>query len=165
MGRDDVPIDPGVDDPAYPSSIFNGRRISSMGGRDAVATDGATTGAGAPWRRRRRKMRIAIAARESTDTPPTAPPTIGPVLFGLLGEGEKVGTVEEVLVWVPDVVTEAPEEPSMAPGAASGESPTFIALLESQVMSDVTSMRAHLGTRVSAGTGLGNDEGGRIFTQ
>jgi len=55
--------------------------------------------------------------------------------------------------------------PIIVPGLASGVSPTENDLIASQVPLPVTSMRAQWGTLVPAGTGLGNDEGGRIVVQ
>jgi len=51
------------------------------------------------------------------------------------------------------------------PGPASGVSPRTCASVGFQVPSAVTSNRAQKGTLVSAGTGLGNVEGGRILVQ
>jgi hypothetical protein len=70
----------------------------------------------------------------------------------LFDEGKGVGfTVEEdptesddvAPLRVPDAETVAPEVPSIAPGACSGESPTAKDLFEFQLFSDVISMRAH----------------------
>jgi len=69
------------------------------------------------------------------------------------------------LLRVFDAETVAPEGPIVAPGATSGESPTPIAWIGSQLPSDVTSMRAQCWTRVPEGTGFGNDEGGRVVVQ
>jgi hypothetical protein len=66
-----------------------------------------------------------------TTTPPTTPPMMAPVFELLFGEGEGVGfTAEEgsprnddvAPLRVPDAGTVAPEGPSIAPGACSGES-------------------------------------------
>jgi len=66
---------------------------------------------------------------------------------------------------VPVAVTVAPEAPSNTPGATSGVSPVENDVLEFQLFSAVMSRRAHRGTRVPEGTGLGNDEGGKVFVQ
>jgi len=80
-------------------------------------------------------------------------------------EDEDSDDVAIALLRVFDAETVALEEPIIAPGATSGESPTSIAMIGSQLPSDVTSMRAQCWTRVPEGTGFGNDEGGRGFVQ
>lgn len=84
---------------------------------------------------------------------------------GFTAEEDSPGSDDVAPLWVPDAEPVAPEAPSTAPGACSGESPTAKDLFEFQLFSDVISMRAHWGTRVPEGTGLGNDEGGRVFVQ
>jgi hypothetical protein len=66
-----------------------------------------------------------------------------------------------------DTDTEVPELPVeiSEPAITSGVSPTLRAEVASQRPKAVSSMRAHCGTRVPAGTALGNVEGAKVVVQ
>jgi len=119
---------------------------------------------------------MEIAAR-----PPTTPPAMAPAFEPPVDVG--VGVGGDVKPWVEDVsvdpvgfgevrvapvpvpVVGEPEVPISAPGPISGLSPVAIDLLTFQLFSRVTSRRAHAGTDVPAGTGLGKLEGGSVVVQ
>jgi len=116
-------------------------------------------------------------------TPPAAPPAIAavfddplpedlpeePVTPEVAEDGDPATRVEapSVVVTCPAPATEVElvAAPRTAPGSASGESPTVSAVMASQRLTLVSSMRAHFGTRVPDGTGLGNVEGGIVSEQ
>jgi hypothetical protein len=93
--------------------------------------------------------------------------------------GEEGETTEEeavgapmtlVLVWPPTplAVTEdvlSVEGTINTPASISGRSPTICAVVSFQRFTLVISWRAQCGTRVPAGTGLGNAEGVSVFVQ
>jgi len=106
-----------------------------------------------------------------TVTPPTTPPTMAPVFELLPTESEIVGKDEDDAefvgvreVPVGPVMTEL-GEPINEPGPISGLSPAANDLFASHAFSRVMSRRAHRGTCVPAGTGLGKVEGGIISVQ
>jgi len=112
---------------------------------------------------------------EIAATPPTTPPAMAPT-FELLPLGEGLADVvigpPVVVAGVPPVpvarlvpLAEEPELPISAPAPISGESPVVCDWVEFQLFWSVTSMRAHWGTLVPAGTGLGNVDGARVFEQ
>lgn len=104
-----------------------------MGGWGAP-TNGGAAGDDAPERRRCMRMPIVVPTVAVTAKAPTTPPMMGAKFELLFDEDEEVGFAFEegslknddvAPLRVPDAETvgaEAPEAPSMAPGAISGES-------------------------------------------
>lgn len=74
----------------------------------------------------------------------------------LVGDDVEVGPVEEEL---------EPDGPRSVPAAISGVSPTELDWFSSQRFPLVISRRAHWGTAVPAGIGLGNWPGGSTLEQ
>jgi hypothetical protein len=160
-----------------------GRQYSSMCGCDGPSTTNvAACGACARCRRHRKKKSTA-AAMEIAAIPPTTPPAMAPAFEPPVGVDVDVRVGGDVKPWVEDVsvdpvgfgevrvapvpvpVVGEPEVPISAPGPISGLSPVAIDLLTFQLFSRVTSRRAHAGTDVPAGTGLGKLEGGSVVVQ
>jgi len=153
-----------------------------MCGDDGPSTTNVAA-CGACGRCRRRRKKSATAAMEIAAIPPTTPPAMAPAFEPPVAVGVGVGVGGDVKPWVEDVsvdpvgfeevrvapvpvpVVGEPEVPIRAPGPISGKSPAAIDVLAFQSFSRVTSRRAHAGTYVPAGTGLGKLEGGSVFVQ
>lgn len=98
-----------------------------------------------------------------TTTPPATPPAIAAVFDPLPEDDEEEALDLEAL----EVGLAFPEVEALInePGPSSGATPAMYALVAFQRFSKVLSTRAHCGTLVPRGTGLGNTEGGSVLVQ
>lgn len=103
-------------------------------------------------------------------TPATTPPAMAPAFDPLPDEedtdvadtGVKVEALEIGLL---ALTLEETDVPTSCPGKTSGVSPMASAAVTFQRFTSVMSWRAHRGTRVVGGTGLGNVEGSKVLVQ